>query len=156
MHLPDARTVFAYAGTAVGLMACFFGLRIAAGRLGLAVAIGIALVTFVAKQPVGFALGQTAVAAVLSVDTALPILITVEAGLVVTLLASFGGVPTTGHTVAVTGISLTGFLAFAQVFRSGFGLVIAVLVTVAGLSTVIYLVHRIEYLRMASGPEGEG
>jgi len=148
------RILLIYAGIAVGLLACLVGLRVAAGRLGLAIAVGIAFVTLVARQPIGFALSQAAVAAVLTSATPLPVLMTVEAGLVVTLLAPFGRVSTTGHTVAVFAISLLGFLAIAQVFRSGFGLLVAAFATVCGLTLVVSLIHRIACVRLETVTEG--
>ena len=155
MDRRDWRTVFVVGVTAVGLLTCIGGLRVAAGRLGLLVGVGIALVTLGAQQPTGFALSQGGVAAVLAPDTALPVLAAVEAGLVVTLLAPFGRVATTGHTLGITAISFVGFLAILQVFRSGFGLILAGLVTVVGLGVVVYLIHRVESVRLATVAEGE-
>jgi hypothetical protein len=152
----DWRAVFVFGGTAVGLLACTGGLYIAAGLLGIVVGVGIILVTLASPQPIGFALGQAGVAAVLASDTALPVLVAVEAGLIVALLATLGRVSTTSHTLVITATSLIGFLVLTQVLQNGFSHLTAALAAVGGPSLVVYLIHRVEYVRLKTVAEADG
>jgi hypothetical protein len=148
-------TAFVSLGTALALLTSVAGLGLAAGRPGLVLGGVLAVVVLATPRPVGFALGQAAVAGAVSPATDTLAFAAVEAGLVYTLFVPHRRPPSSWYAVGLGVVFFLGFLGLLQVARLRFGSSLGGVLLVAALGVVVFaLVYRAETGSVAAITEG--